>query len=265
MASGGYFSEFKTIFLVTLLAALMGGLRLSLAGILSISTLAGATLFLGVVWTSIKVDYRNYLSAVAPAQTLTYEARISRLGELAGSLTVSDLEAGFEKMIRRLGYTELFGAVLAYVPETVPHEDGAILGDAILRPLMPRLLFPSKSAIDDSERTNTFTGLSVSGAEQGTSISLGWIAEFYIDFGAYLMMAVVLAYGAFLGSIKRLFENWHYSRGVLGSAVSMSILLGALYLESSITKVFGGLVASMLAAGIVLRFVAPRWLAWLRP
>ena len=79
-------------------------------------------------------------------------------------------------MVRRLSYVEyFFGAVLDYVPRIVPHEDGALWWDAISRPFMPRFFFTDKAIIDDFERTNKYTGFAVSGANEGTSISIGYM------------------------------------------------------------------------------------------
>jgi hypothetical protein len=266
MTFGGYFSEFKTVFFVTFLAAVLGRLRLSLSGAVALSALAATALFLGVVWTAVKGEYRGYVSGGVQAQVVnvSFEGRMAKLGEMIRDLKAEDLSAGFDQMLRRISYTEFFGATLTYVPDQLPHEGGALSADALTRPFTPRILFPTKSIIDDSIRTTKYTGIVVASSTEGASISLGWVAEFYIDFGKYGMMMAALLFGGILGYIKRYFENWSYSRGIVGGAVAMSILLIATYLESSITKVAGGLVASVLAAWLVLRFIVPRWLAWLR-
>ena len=100
--------------------------------------------------------------------------------------TASSFGNATQGMLDRLSYVDFFAVVLETVPSQLPHENGALWLDAITRPFMPRLFFPSKTVIDDSERTNYYTGLGVAGAEEGTSISLGYVAESYIDFGGHI-------------------------------------------------------------------------------
>ena len=88
-----------------------------------------------------------------------------------------------DQLLRRLTYVDFFAVVLTYVPSQMPHENGALFWDAVSRPFMPRLFFPDKEVIDDFVRSNLYTG-GVAAISEGTSISLGYVAESYIDFGA---------------------------------------------------------------------------------
>ena len=121
---------------------------------------------------------------------------------------------------------EFFGVVLVNVPASLPHTLGAILWDAIIRPFMPRLLFVDKDEIDDTARTNFYTG-GLAGSSEGTSISLGYIAEAYIDFGAFGMFAALAAIGVFYGAIYRALLRWRASRGLLGMAMATAVLTSA--------------------------------------
>jgi hypothetical protein len=261
---GGYFSDFKTVFFVTILAALASGLRLSARAAAGLVAGFVALAALSVVWTAVKGDYREFVSGGLRAQVVTvdYGTRLAKLYELVDELDRPALEDAAERLIQRVSYVEFFGVVIDQVPATVPHAGGEILKDAIARPLMPRLFFPNKSVINDSERTNYFTGLSVTSADQGTSISLGWLAEAYIDFGPLGMFLEVLGIGFTYGLIYRLLSVDRSGGPLLGGAMALAVLLGAAPLESSITKVIGGVIVSLLVAMIVLWGVAPRYFPW---
>ena len=123
-------------------------------------------------------------------------------------------------MLDRLSYVDFFAVVLDTVPSQLPHENGALWLDAITRPFMPRLFFPAKAIIDDSERTNYYTGLAVAGSEEGTSISLGYVAESYIDFGAPLMMVPIFGLGLVLGGFYRKMLTLDRPRALLGMSLA---------------------------------------------
>ncbi len=261
---GGYFSSFRTVFLVTFLAAVTAGTRLTAGRVLSAGLVASLAFGAAVVWTAIKPEYRQIASGGVQAQVVTigYAEQIEAIVDLVGKLDEEKLSDATQDLFERLTYVKFFGATLAYVPERVPHENGALLLDAITRPFMPRMFFPEKTEIDDSLRTRYYTGIRVSGAETGTSISLGWVAELYIDFGAWWMMAAAAGVGAFYGLIYRILTGWRRAQGLLGMGTSVAILLSTTFLESSITKVIGGLIASLLAAALMIRLLVPVWCPW---
>jgi hypothetical protein len=244
------------------MAAIASGSQVSLARTIGLGTLAAVVVILGIIWTAIKTDYRDFAAGGQLAQIVTanYGSRISKLASLVSELDQEKLVGATDQMISRLGYVEFFGAALEHVPKVVPHENGALLVDAITRPFTPRLLFPDKTVIDDSERTNKYTGLGVSGTEAGTSISLGWIAETYVDFGAIAMIPVVMLVGLVYGLIYRRLTQ----RGdLLGMGFATAVLLQVLYLESSITKVVGGLVVSLLVVWLLRRHLLRQFVPWL--
>lgn len=263
---GAFFSDFKTVIFFTLFALIAANVRASSRMLISMGMLSALLLALATVWAVIKPSYREFVSGGQSAQVVTigYGERQAKLMELTSELDAKAMSEGVGLMIGRLGYVEIFGSVLDYVPRSVPYEGGALWWDAISRPLMPRLFFPDKGAIDDSERTNKYTGLSFAGAERGTSVSIGYMGESYIDFGAIGMMVPVFFLGLLYGRIYKWMLDAPYSRCLLGMAMASATLFVGCFLESSITKVFGGLIVSLLAAWVVTRFVATRFFPWLQ-
>jgi hypothetical protein len=127
---------------------------------------------------------------------------------------------------------------------------------------MPRILFPDKPIIDDTERTNFYTG-GAAGQYAATSVSLGWIAENYIDFGEHLMMGAIFFIGYFYGLIYQWCLYGSRTNGLLGLACATAVLVPALALENSFTKTFGGIVVSLLIVWLIAKVAVPRWCPWL--
>lgn len=261
---GGFFSDFKTSFIIATLAAVAAGARLDLARFFLIASLSSILLFLMVVWTVVKVEYREFVSAGSNGQVVSVDiaSRFSKLTELVEDIDADALSDGVERLIKRASYVEYFGAVLNYVPSVEPHTNGEILEDAIKRPFMPRAFFPDKEIIDDTERTNKFTG-GLAGNSGATSISLGYIAETYIDFGTDGMLAALLAIGCFYGVVYRYLLAMRSFNPLIGTSIAASILTTLPNIENSYTKVFGGLIASLIAIVITLRLLVPRFAPWL--
>ena len=61
--------------------------------------------------------------------------------------------------------------------------------------------FPNKEVLDDSRMTNYYTAKRYDDLSRGTSIGLGYMAEFYIDFGKYFMFIPVFFLGCLYGFI----------------------------------------------------------------
>lgn len=260
---GNYFSDFRTVFLFTICTAFASGLRMTARVQATLAVLVGALLCLGIVWTGIKEDYRSFVAEGRKEQVVTidYVTRMAKLGELAGALDARAVAAGFDKMLQRLSYVEYFSAVLGVVPNQIGHENGALIGDALARPFLPRALFPEKAAINDTDRTNLYTG-GLAGESEGTSISIGYIGESYIDFGAYGMMAALFGIGCGYGFAYRLLSRSPRCGSLIGMGLASAVLMTVGGLESSFTKVAGGFVACLLVAWLFVRFVVPFSLRW---
>jgi hypothetical protein len=261
---GTYFADFKTVFVITFFAALASGARPSSRALLGAGVLALLVVALAIVWTAVKGEYRIFVSGGQTAQVVTVDliSRLAKLYELAADLDVDSLTGAVDQLLRRLTYVEFFGVVLTYVPASIPHTLGAILWDAIIRPFMPRLLFVDKDVIDDTARTNLFTG-GLAGSSDATSISLGYIAETYIDFGSVGMFVGLIGIGLFYGAIYRVLSRWRRSQGLLGMAVASAVLVSVGAMENSVTKVFGGVIVSLVVATMMILFIVPRWAPWL--
>lgn len=256
----GFFSGFTSILIVMLLAALTAphafrGIRLRTA--LSISAVV---ICLALVWTSIKKDYRLFLNSGSGEQVVLEptDQRIKKLGELVGNLSPQELWDSIETLSDRLTYVKFFGQCMQVVPSEIPYEQGLLWREALENSLVPRFLNPEKREIQDSERTSHYTGGFVAGVNEGASISLGYIAESYIDFGPVGMFLPLFLWGLFCGWIYRvLIQSSHFP--LFGYAcATVVIFFNASVLESSNQKMVGGMVLGFLALFIIQIFYSKR-------
>lgn len=261
----GFFSDFKTILIVFLLAALAAPSALRGVRLRTALAISASILVLGVVWTGIKEDYRDFLNQGSRQQVVLVpiDERIEKLAELIGDIDSEKISQSSETLVRRLTYVHFFGESMHVVPNKIPYENGKLWWEAIQNFLMPRILNPDKRVLDDSIRTAHYTGIRVAGADDGTSISLGYIAESYIDFGPVLLAMPLFIWGFFVGKIYRtLVRSTAYPIfGYASAAVLISI--GASVLEQSNVKMVGGMVLGFVLFYFIQKLFAKRILGML--
>ncbi len=172
----GFFSGFKNVFFVIVVAALTSPRALHRERIFPMLALFVALLISGSAWSAVKGEYREFLNKGFQTQEVLVpiDERFSKLGDLITTFDGQQLVQGFDAMVLRLGYVEYFALTIGNVPEKIPYENGALWGSAIRYPFMPRMFFPNKPILDDSERTSVYTGIEVTSAEQGASIGIGY-------------------------------------------------------------------------------------------
>jgi hypothetical protein len=159
-----------------------------------------------------------------------------------------------QRMSSGIGY---FGCVLQRVPIVVPHENGKLTMRALNHVLKPRFLFPEKPNLgSDSFLIRQYAGQSAAGLEQGTSIGLGYMGEFYIDFGFPLMFVALFVFGVVLGSLHE---------AIAFSCPSYDIYRGVLMLvfgtftsyDGELAKDLGGMLQMILVFTVILYFIGP--------
>lgn len=246
----GIYSSFKTVFFVLVVAAMSS--RLALRGRrLLITLICFALLFpMGVVWTAIKMDYRTFLAeeGSATGETVPIERKFTKLADLLEDITWDNIMDGLEALIMRVSYVNFFALTIENVPNRVPFENGKLWGGSVVHVLTPRLLFPDKPTLDDSERTRTYTGVEVAGMEQNTSIGIGYVGESYIDFGPIGMFVPIFLLGVLYGLINRFFIS-RTRHKLLSSSLAVSVLVFNAYgIEASNIKLLGGVITALIAA-----------------
>lgn len=154
-----------------------------------------------VLWSAVKREYREYVSQgqITQSVLVSSEDARSKLFELMNGVDDTKYRAGIETLVNRIGYIQFFAASVDYVPRVLPYQYGDVYLSAIQHYLVPRFLNPDKVVLDDSKHTSKFTGLQLSGLKEGSSFSLGYIADAYIDFGPVFMHVLLFGVGWFFG------------------------------------------------------------------
>ena len=242
----GFFSGFKQVLLLLLVVVTGASIRSRQMPWAWLTIIASLTLLLAAIWQGVKSDYRLYLSQGTGKQVVTvgFLERMQHLGHLMGRIQPGRVSEGLGEGMERLGYLKFFAESIRNVPQAIPHENGQLWLGAVQHVLMPRVFFPHKPAINDSDRTNKYTGLGVAGAEQGTSISIGYMGESYIDFGFPGMLFPIFLLGVFYGAAYKYFTQPKDSQlALLGSAIATPLLFFTIYLfETSNIKIVGASV-----------------------
>ena len=186
---------------------------------------------------------------------LNFGDKASKLWDSTTNFSMEQFDAGVRDMLTRISYVDYFVATLQTVPQEVSYENGALWGDTLKRIVTPRLLFPDKSRIEDSERTNFYTGSRVAGAESNTSIGIGYMGESYIDFGPIYMFLPILLLGLFYGLIYRYFIARKNFRAV-GFALGTALLLVVHQdFGASNAKIVGGMVTALIITVPLFEFI----------
>ncbi|WP_316832706.1 hypothetical protein [Pedobacter aquatilis] len=262
MSLTGFFSSFKDYFLV-----IFGGVLVIYSKELKfkqVMPLAGITvtlIYMVIVWQYVKPEYRNYLSGGQLNQNVIRGTResLTKLGELVSEVDEKAINSGFKQTVDRLAYIDFFSATIDYVPRVIPHTHGRLWGDAVGRVLQPRILFPNKSAIDDSETTRKYSGIFVAGTEQGTSISLGYVTENYIDFGVPWMFIGLFAFGSLIGLVYK-YVMLSSPDKLIGTAMIIPLFILIYMFESALNKLVGGLLMYLLIYELIRRFALKKFL-----
>lgn len=261
-----FFSAFKTPLILFAVAIATSGYRPTFRAWIGFAFIFAVTLYLGVVWSAIKMDYRERLSGGLGAQSqvvaIGMEERVESFVELVGTVDDRVLSEGAEAMLGRLAYVEYTAYVLDYVPAVRDHERGALWGAAFMHVLMPRILFPNKPVLtDETEITETYTGLNL-GAGSGTSISIGIVGESYIDFAEVGVVAFGLFFGLLIGLAYRHFITQR-RYGVLAQGMAVALCMSFGTVENGAVKTLGSLLTFAIVYSISWRLLMPWLTPWL--
>lgn len=261
-----YFSEFKTIifYIAILLLCLVAIVRLNQLLIFFFSILL--LFFAGVFWTSIKGDYRNFINKGSKSQSVQVEKSeaLNKLLELSEKQDENSLNGAIGNFLERLQYTYHFAKAIDRVPSVIPFQNGANWGSTLVFVLTPRILNPDKGTYDASIKATKYTGIRYMGVKRGTSVSLGYFADSYIDFGFIGMFFPILILGLIYGRsyfyfIKNSSDNYLFNFAIV-SAMYMELFA----FESDNIFVFGRLYVNLVVFFLLKIFFFPKLLAYIR-
>ena len=262
----GFFSNFKDYFLVIFGGIiLIFGRNLKFKQLIPLVIVGTSCVYMLIIWQYVKPNYRKYLNGGEASQTVkrSREESLNKLAELVGNVNEKSIDEGFKMTVDRISYIDYFSATIDYVPRVVPHTNGGQWSDAIMRVLQPRLFFPGKAFIDDSQTTAKYTGIEVAGAERGASISLGYATENYIDFGMFGMMFGLFGYGLIIGFIYRYIMMSSPDK-LVGTAMIIPLFFIIYTFESALNKIIGASFMYLIIYELFRRFALKRFLRFIR-
>ena len=260
-----YFSEFKTIlfFIFFILLCLLSVVRFNKMMIFSISI--AAMFFGGVFWTSIKGDYRNFINKGSKSQTVQVEKgeALDKLIELSQKQSGNSFTDATESFLDRLQYTFHLAKTMDRVPEIIPHQNGANWGSTLVFILTPRILDPNKGTYDASVKASKYSGIQYAGVKKGVSVSLGYFADGYIDFGYVGMFIPLLILGFIYGGSYYYFIKNSSANFIFNYAVVGAIYMELFSFESDNIFVSGRLYVNLLVFFFLKVFFFPKLMAYI--
>lgn len=199
-------SSFVNVFIFLGLAFFATEVKLKIKTLIPLALVLVFALYTLLVWTAIKGEYRSFLNQGTGNQIVNVNRQeaLNKFYQLSLNVDNSSIGKSTTQIIDRLGYISYFSNTIQYIPAIKPYQNGKIYLDAFSFYFKPRIFFPDKRSIDDSKHTQEYTGLAISGA--GTSISLGYIADAYADFGPLFMAIPLLFLGIVTGLLYRYFQ-----------------------------------------------------------
>lgn len=254
LSFSGFWSDFKDYLIVAIAAFFTVSRKISFKATIS-TILVGIFLFIvSVVWSFSKGKYRMYLTGGERSQLVVKTDALENIQMLLDIVSndfssenfSQNFSKGSEGLLYRVSYIEYLGRALKQVPTFIPHEDGALLLGAFEHIFKPRILFPEKKTLDDSEITSKYTGTQFAGREEGASFAFGVVPERYVDFGPVYMFIPIFFFGLYVGYLYKtlIAKGYNLVWGLCYSAPFFNFMVAyglptTKFLGWSITYVFG--------------------------
>ncbi|WP_421999007.1 hypothetical protein [Reyranella sp.] len=264
----GFLSDFRAVFVFIAIAALAARIRwtvtASIAGVVWITVLLTLALF----WTSVKAEYRDYVTGsdeMTQAIRVPLGERMSYLGDKA--LNIGDMKWGDTAymLLLRFAYIDIFAQVIGVSEVSPEPTQMRQWRDALSHVLQPRFLFPDKPPLSDSEVFMRLTRADpMEQVRTGTSISVGYMAENFVDLGFPGMLAGIAVLGFIFAIIAKYFMQsnlpWLLREGIVMGLAYMTASTG---MEISIPKLLGALVMYFIVWALMVKYIVPPVMRWL--
>ena len=179
-------------------------------------------------------EYRNFLNQGTGMQVVKVpvDQRLNYLSKVMTEVDYTKLGNGIEQFVNRISYSDFLSQVMDKIPEFNSYENGHLFINTLKHIFMPRLFFPDKEILNDSQMTNMYTGRHYSGPSKGVSVGLGYMAYYYIDFGKYAMLLFIFLQGSLFGWVYKYFSKRVQIKFLVYS-VTLPIVMGVYVYETS--------------------------------
>ncbi len=154
-----------------------------------------------VIVQSVKDEYRSATWSGKRETGIGYFSELAEKKQAKETDPFAKSE-GVVKTVGRLNQGWHLGKVLKWVPKREDFSDGEdMLGD-IEGTLLPRVLFPTKKFIGSQDKFHKYTGYRLIGT---TSMTIGVLGDFYINYGYWGSMVGLFIFGALISRLFFLF------------------------------------------------------------
>lgn len=214
LSFASFFSDFKTILLMLMIVYFTVHPHLKKGAFVRMLPIALGMFVFFSFWSAVKGSYRLYLNQGTSQQVKAVDntEALSFIFQKAAAADFGTLREGAEIFLSRIQYMERYSEVHKNVPEVIPHQDGNDLLKTVEFLLVPRFINENKGVKDASLRTSYYTGKNFSKASQGTSISMGYFCDMFIDFGLFVMFVPLALIAVLIGGVyKRILQAKGYN------------------------------------------------------
>jgi hypothetical protein len=248
----GFFASYKEAFIVILIALASSrrpvGVRMWIFGI----TAVVAVIWVSVVWTAVKMEYRYQMFTNPLEERLEWMARRFFVDSI-------DYRGAVVQLFQRIGYTEFYARIIARENTgSLPH-NFQFYASAVQHVLTPRIIFPDKAALNDSKSTTALLGIKIG---RDTSIGVGYVAQAHVDFGFPGLLLPILSIGIIIGGVAKYFMT-RSSPLLIREAFTTATIFLAFAFAENIDKALGGFITGFLVMALALRFGYPKIAPWL--
>ncbi|MBX9944451.1 MAG: hypothetical protein K2Y40_10265 [Reyranella sp.] len=264
----GFLSDFRGVFIYLGVAALASRVKWTGTATAAFFGWLMLLIVLALFWTSVKNDYRAFATEEADSQQITVPLadRMAYLGERLVSPGSIDWGETSYMLLIRLAYVDIFGAVIG-VQEASP-EPGQFMRqweEAVDHVLRPRFLFRDKADLSDTEvYVRLARGDVTEEIRQGTSISVGYMAENFADLGFPGMLAGIFVLGLMIAGIIRYLMSlplpWMLREGLV---MAFAFTMSRDGVEVSLPKILGAMLMFVIVFSLAVKFIFPFALKWL--
>lgn len=255
-----FFGTFKESFFLVLIALIAVGRRPSLRMMAFGAAAFTVVFYLSLLWTAAKPEYRAWVSGYTGEQAVrrSFEERIDWMVDYYVDRKLDRMKA-LADTIERVDSVLVFAQYLERLNAGIDIDVPSRFIGGIEHVLMPRILFPHKAVIDDSAVTAAMTGRHIG---PNTSISIGFIAEAYYDFGPRWMFPPIFLIGLAMGAAGRYFmtRDAPYS---IRQAFAVAVLFGSFQFAINFNKSLGTFLMGWMVLALVLKFGYPLVARWL--
>jgi hypothetical protein len=248
----GFFASYKEAFFVTLIALAASRGAMSVRKWLFAGVTVLVVIWVSLVWTVIKGEYRYQVFSNPLEQRIEWMAQRFLVDTI-------DYGSAAARLIDRVGYTDLYAKLLARLDVGSIPTDLGLYGAAVEHMLKPRILFPDKSALNDSQLTTALLGISIG---ERTSIGVGYVAEAHVDFGFPGLLVPLFVLGMMLGGAAQYFMTRSAPLPIRSAFTTASLALSFSF-AANIDKALGGFITGVVVMALVLKFGYPRIAQWL--